>query len=29
VRFGLSAFNTMDEIEAALAAVEELTREVR
>jgi cysteine desulfurase family protein len=26
VRFGLSAFTTMDEVEAALAAVEELTR---
>jgi cysteine desulfurase/selenocysteine lyase len=29
VRFGLSAFNTMDEVEAALAAVGELAREAR
>jgi cysteine desulfurase/selenocysteine lyase len=29
VRFGLSAFNTLDEVEAALAAVGELTREAR
>jgi len=29
VRFGLSAFNTMDEVEAALAAVGELAQEVQ
>jgi len=29
VRFGLSAFNTMDEVEAALAAVGELAKEAR
>jgi cysteine desulfurase/selenocysteine lyase len=29
VRFGLSAFNTMDEVEAALAAVEGLAQEAR
>ncbi len=29
VRFGLSVFNTVDEVEAALAAVEALAREVR
>jgi cysteine desulfurase/selenocysteine lyase len=29
VRFGLSAFNTMDEVEAALTAVGELAQEVR
>jgi selenocysteine lyase/cysteine desulfurase len=29
VRFGLGAFNTMDEVEAALFAVEELAREAR
>jgi cysteine desulfurase/selenocysteine lyase len=29
VRFGLSAFNTLNEVEAALAAVEQLARETR